>query len=90
MRAAALILAVVLLGSMEPSDTASETITDSTVDGRTFHAASCDMNDRAVLVEPDTDAARAAAQAWCDRTGEWIDNAPWPSGVHSAPLPIQP
>lgn len=69
-----------------PAGNESGTITDSTGNDRAFSEASCDTNDNAFNVLPDTPAAYDAAQAWCESSGRWIDNAPWPSGLKPVPL----
>lgn len=53
-----------------------------------FTAASCDESNTPFDVQPDTAEAWADAQAWCTSSGEWLDNAPWPSGFRPVPLPV--
>jgi hypothetical protein len=80
---AAVLLAIALSGceptSTQPASDPAE---------RAFTATSCDENNTAFDVEPDTAEARAAATDWCVRMAAAIDNAPWPSGLTPAPLPI--
>lgn len=85
-----LLLAAVVLGVAlgAPSTTPpAEVDQQQPPPARAFTAASCDENDVAFDVEPDTAEARRDAQDWCTKSGEVIDNAPWPSGFTPAPLP---
>lgn len=47
--------------------------------------ADCDAHGQAVDVQPDTAAARQAADRMCAATESEVNNAPWPSGWHPIP-----
>ncbi|GAA3638161.1 hypothetical protein GCM10022267_25820 [Lentzea roselyniae] len=80
-RAAVATLAAVLLAGCEPLPE------DGTEPGPVVEfSASCDENDVAFNVEPNTPEAIEAAQEWCTKSGEAIRNAPWPSGLRPVPL----
>lgn len=86
--AALLVIAGMALPEQQPAPPAGNergTITDSTGD-RAFSEAACDSHDNAFNVQPDTPAAYDAAQAWCESSGRWLDEAPWPSGLKPVPL----
>ena len=84
-----LLIAAVVLGVAlgAPSTTPPAEVDQQPPPARAFTAASCDENDVAFDVEPDTAEARRDAQDWCTKSGEVIDNAPWPSGFTPAPIP---
>ncbi|HWO61420.1 MAG TPA: hypothetical protein VNO31_15430 [Umezawaea sp.] len=91
-RTAAILAATVLLASVVASpDTAvgTDPVPADTRE-RAYTSASCDQNDQAFDVQPDTPEAWADASAWCADSGEWLDNAPWPSGFTPGPLVVQP
>ncbi|MBP2341091.1 hypothetical protein JOF41_007345 [Saccharothrix coeruleofusca] len=52
-----------------------------------FTETACDQHNRAFNVRPDTPEAWAAAQEWCDRSGQLIEQAPWPDGIHPTSIP---
>lgn len=78
----ALIVGAILIAPA-PDDAASPDLSD---DAGVSFSAECDVNDHAVHVEPDTAAARQAAEHMCRVTGDAIDTAPWPDGLVPVPL----
>jgi len=90
-RTAMVVAAAVLLASVAASPDAAVGTDPAPSDTReepAYTSASCDQNDAAFDVQPDTPEAWADAAAWCTRSGEWLDNADWPSGFSPAPLPV--
>jgi hypothetical protein len=89
----ALVLVLLVVNVTDPAPTqhiapSSPTVsTDPDVPVRAWTAVSCDENDRAFAVEPDTDAARREAQDWCTRSGKAIEELPWPEGFKPTTLP---
>ncbi|ANZ35307.1 hypothetical protein BBK82_03630 [Lentzea guizhouensis] len=79
-----IVVAVVLAANDSPDETAP-TVTDQS--RWLFTEASCDENDTAFNVKPDTPEAWSSAQDWCIRSGEAINNLPWPSGFKPTTIP---
>lgn len=91
-RTAVILAATVLLASVVASPDAAVGTDPAPTDPHVpaYTSVSCDQNDQAFDVQPDTPEAWADATEWCVRSGEWLDNAPWPSGIKPGPLPVQP
>jgi hypothetical protein len=87
--AAGLLVIVLLAAAQHSDDEPAADVPQSGTHESAFTSASCDENNAAFNVEPDTTEAWADAAAWCTSSGEWLDNAPWPSGLRPVPLPIQ-
>lgn len=89
MRAAGVVvITVAVAAGMGLTDSARQADEAPAVDvERAWTAASCDQNDAAFDVEPNTAEAWRQAQEWCTRSGAAIDNLPWPSGFKPVPVP---